>query len=145
MSTRSIRRTAAALTGAALFGAAGCGSDEAHVNDPRPPSPITVSASITPSRVTVSPVQIGAGPVSLVIANVTSSEQQVTLESADAPGSGPGTTRSTQPIEPSGTATIKTSFEPGRYSVRVEGDDITPAEIEVGPERETAQNDLGLP
>lgn len=137
--------TAAALMSAALLGAAGCGSDEAHVNDPRPPSPKTISASITPSRVTISPIQIGAGPVSLVIANVTSSEQKVTLESADNPGSGPGTTRSTQPIEPSGTAVIKTDVQPGRYSVRVESDDITPAEIEVGPARESAQNDLGIP
>ncbi len=137
--------TAAAVTSAALLGAAGCGSKAAHVNDARPPSPVVVSASVTPSRVTVSPLEIGAGPVTLVVANVTGSEQQVTLESADAPGSGPGTTSTTRPIDPSGTATIKTNVEPGRYTVRVEGDEITPAAIEVGAARESSQNDLDLP
>ena len=145
MGIRSMRTTGAVLASAALLGAAGCSSDSAHENDPRPPAVISVSASITPSRVTASPSEIGAGPITLVIANVTSNDQKVTLESADAPGSGPGTTRSTRSIEPSGTATINTNVEPGRYVVRVDGDAITAAEIEVGPSRESAQNELGIP
>lgn len=145
MSTRAIRSTAAGMACAALLGAAGCGSDAAHVNDPRPPSPLTISASITPSRITVSPKEVGSGPISLVIANITASDQRVTLESADAPGSGPGTTRSTQPIEPNGTAVLKTDVEQGSYTVRVESDEITPAAFDVGPPREGAQNDVGLP
>jgi hypothetical protein len=146
MSTTPIRTTAAALAGAALLGVAGCGgSDEAHVNNPRPPSPLTISASITPSRITVSPTEIGAGPISLVVANISGSEQRVTLESADAPGSGPGTTRSSQPIEPSGTGVLKAEVEQGSYTVRVEGDAISPAGFEVGPDRPSAQNDVGIP
>ena len=145
MSTRAIRTTAAGMVCAALLGVTGCGSDEAHVNDLRPPSPLTISSSITPSRVTVSPKEVGAGPISLVIANITGGEQRVTLESADAPGSGPGTTRSTSPIEPNGTAVLKTEVEPGSYTVRVESDAITPASFDVGPPRESAQNDVGIP
>ena len=145
MSTRAIRMSAAGMACAALLGAAGCGSDDAHVNDPRPPSPLNISASITPSRITVSPKEVGAGPISLVIANITSSAQRVTLESADDPGSGPGTTRTTQPIAPNGTAVLKTAVEQGAYAVRVESDEITPASFDVGPQRESAQNDVGVP
>lgn len=145
MSTRAIRMTAAGMACAALLGTAGCGSKDAHVNDPRPPSPLNISASITPSRITVSPKQVGAGPISLVIANITSSEQRVTLESADAPGSGPGTTRTTPPIAPNGTAVLKTEVNQGSYAVRVENDGITPATFDVGPQRKSAQNDVGVP
>lgn len=145
MSTRAMRMTAAGMACAALLGTAGCGSDEAHVNDPRPPSPLNISASITPSRINVSPKEVGAGPVSLVIANITGSRQRVTLESADAPGSGPGTTRTTQPIEPNGTAVLKTDVRPGSYTVRVESDEISPAGFDVGPQRASAQNDVGVP
>lgn len=145
MSTRAIRMTAAGMACAALLGTAGCGSEDAHVNDPRPPSPLTISASITPSHITVSPKEVGAGPISLVIANITGSEQRVTLESSDAPGSGPGTTRSTRPIEPNGTAVLKTDVDEGSYAVRVESDEISPAAFDVGPQRDSAQNDLGVP
>ncbi len=145
MTTRPKRTIAAALTGVALL-AAGCGENEQHANDLRPASPIVVNASITPTRISVSPARVGAGPLSLVVANVTGSAQTVTLESADAPGTGgPGTTTSTPAIEPAGTATLKTSVDPGRYSVRVEGDDIAPGAIEVGPPRESSQNDILLP
>jgi hypothetical protein len=149
MSTRPKRTIAAALTGAALLAASGCGSDSEgspHVNDPRPASPVVVSASVLATHVSASPSSVGAGAISLVVANLTNGDQRVTLESADEPGTGgPGTTQTTQPIEPRGTTTLKADVEPGRYSVRVEGDEIAPATLEVGPPRESAQNAVDLP
>ena len=148
MSTRPKRTIAAALTGAALLAASGCGGDDdsRHENNPRPASPVVVSASVLPTKVSASPASVGAGPISLVVANLTSGDQRVTLESADEPGTGgPGTTQTTQPIEPSGTTTLKANVDPGRYSVRVEGDEITPATLDVGPPRESAQNAVDLP
>jgi hypothetical protein len=146
MSTRPNRTIAAALAGAAVLAVSGCGSGDKHSNDPRPPSPVVISATVNPAHVVVSPTTVGAGPISLVIANLTVSDQRVTLESADEPGTGgPGTTQTTPPIEADGTGTIKADVDPGRYSVRVESDQVTPATIEVGPPRDSAQNAVDLP
>ena len=82
------RRTtlAIALTGALALGATGCGTTK-HENVLRPPAPILLNAAITPERISVSPRAIGAGPITLVFTNLTGSSQQVTFESAGAPGS----------------------------------------------------------
>jgi hypothetical protein len=137
---------AAALSGFALLAVAGCGSSDKHENNARPASPVVISASVLPKSVAASPTSVGAGPLTLVVANLSMSEQRVTLESADEPGTGgPGTTHTTPPIEPSGTATLKADVDPGRYTVRVEGDEIAPATLEVGPPRESAQNAVDLP
>jgi len=137
---------AAAMSCFALLAASGCGSNEKHDNTPRPASPVVVSASVLAKSITASPSNVGAGPITLVVANLTLGEQRVTLESADEPGTGgPGTTHTTPPIEPSGTATIKADVDPGRYTVRVEGDEIAPATLEVGAPRESAQNAVDLP
>jgi len=66
---------------------AGCGSNNDYKNQPRPPSPIVLTASISKDKVSVSPANFGAGPVSLIITNLTGAPQEVTFES-DAGGSG---------------------------------------------------------
>jgi len=71
--------------------------------------------------------------------------QRVTLESAGATGSGPGIRQITAPINPQDTATLKVDVKPGSYSVHVGGDAIRAARLKVGPERESAQNDLLQP
>ena len=48
MSTRPKTTIAAMLTGVALLGAPGCGSDSTHGNELRPASPISVSATVSP-------------------------------------------------------------------------------------------------
>ena len=81
------RRTtlAIALTGALAAGALGCGTEK-HINALRPPAPILLGASITPERISISPKVVGAGPITLVFTNLTGASQQVTFESAAAPG-----------------------------------------------------------
>ncbi|MSW95459.1 MAG: hypothetical protein F2796_01510 [Actinobacteria bacterium] len=54
-------------------------------------------------------------------------------------------TRSTGMIEPERTATLQTAVAPGRYRLRLAGDAAAPAELLVGPERASSQNDLLLP
>jgi hypothetical protein len=128
---------------AAALLAAGCGSDSSYKNDPRPPSPIVITASVGPDAVSVSPKEFGAGPISLIVTNQTESAQRVTLK-RDAVGEQPFE-QQTSPINPHGTASLKADIAQGTYAVRVEGDGIKPAEIKVGPERESAQNDLLQP
>jgi len=143
-----MRRTAAlvplAVAGALALG--GCGDSSAdYKNDPRPPGPIIITGYIDDQRVSVSPRTLGAGPISLIVTNQTGAAQRVTLESAGATGSGPGIRQVTAPISPQDTATLKVDVKPGSYSVHVGGDAIRAARLRVGPERESAQNDLLQP
>lgn len=137
---RRIVTLAAAL--AAPF-AAGCGEEESYSNEPRPPSPIVLTAAINKDEVSVSPRTFGAGPVSLVITNQTSAAQEITFETA---GSAAGFTQQTGPINPGDTATLKAEIaRPGKVTVKVQGDGIDPAELDVGPRRASAQDELLQP
>ena len=143
-----MRRTAAhaSLAVAVVLAVGACGSSSAdYKNDPRPPSQIIITGYVSDERVSVSPRVMGAGPISLIVTNQTARAQRVTLESAGAAGSGPGIRQVTAPISPQDTATLKVDVKPGRYSVHVAGDGIRAARLRVGPERQSAQNDLLQP
>jgi hypothetical protein len=144
---RTTRTGAMALPSAiaAAIVLAGCGATADSRTDPRPPSPIVLTASISDQRVSVSPRSFGAGPISLIVTNQTKTAQRVTLESVEAAGQGPGLKQETAPISPRDTATLKADVDPGRYSVHVTGDGIAAAALRVGPERNSAQNDLLQP
>jgi hypothetical protein len=144
---RTTRSGAMALPSAiaAAIVLAGCGDTADSRTDPRPPAPIVLTASISDQRVSVSPRNFGAGPISLIVTNQTKTAQRVTLESVDAAGQGPGLKQETAPINPRDTATLEADVDPGRYSVHVAGDAIVAAALRVGPERKSAQNDLLQP
>jgi hypothetical protein len=143
-----MRRTAAlaSLAVPAVLAVGGCGSSSAdYKNDPRPPGPIVVTGYVDDQRVSVSPRSLGAGPISLIVTNQTSTAQRVTLESAVTTGAGPGLKQVTAPISPRDTATLKADVKPGSYTVHVAGGAIRAARLQVGPERASAQNDLLQP
>ena len=77
-----------ALTGAVALAATGCGTKQRARNDPRPATPIVMSATITPSKIVISPAKTGAGPLTLIVVNLSGSSQTVTLETDNAPGTG---------------------------------------------------------
>lgn len=137
---------ACALTAALAL--ASCGSDDhKDANAERPPTPIVISASINDDAVSVSPKRFGAGPITLIISNQSTSSQQVTLETADDPGgSGPGVKAiETGPINPRETASVKGDVKQGTYALKVGADGVRAARIQVGKERPSAQNDLLQP
>ena len=137
-------RTAIGLSVAAVV-IAGCGSEPDYANDPRPPAPINVSASITDNKVTVSPHSFGAGPIVLTIANETHASHRVTLETDELGASTPGLKQSTGPINPDGTSTLKVDVKSGDYQLSADGGQIKPARVQVGARRKSAQNDLLQP
>jgi hypothetical protein len=142
---RTSRRTLApaVLTVAALV--AGCGGGTTYKNNPRPPAPINITASVSGAGIAVSPGSFGAGPIVLIVTNQTGASQEITFESNELGASKPGVTQTTEPINPRGTGQLKVNVTEGSYRVRAANADIAPAQITVGPQRPSAQNDLLQP
>jgi len=117
---------------------AGCGSED-QPNEPRPPVPFEVSALVGEDRVVVSPRQFGAGLAVFSISNQTNDVAQLALE-------GP-TEAVSEPIEPGGvTDSFKVPMEEGAYEVSAgEESGARPAQLLIGPERKSSQNELLIP
>lgn len=147
---KSARRWAAPALGvvvvvAALL-AAGCGDNTSYGNKPRPPVPVAVTASIAKQRISLSPRTLGAGPVLIVVTNQSGNSQDLSIASADEPGSSPTTARQTTgPINPEDTASLQLNLREGEYVIGVKGSGVKPARLRVGPNRASSQNQLLLP
>ena len=128
-----------------VVGLASCGDDSDYANNPRPPEPIVISASINNGKVSVSPQSFGAGPVTLIVANETERAQEITLETDEIGGSSPGITQKTGPINPGDTASLKADLKTGTYRVAAGDDGIKAAALDVGKSRPSAQNELLQP
>jgi hypothetical protein len=124
---------------------AGCGGGSNYKNHPRPPAPLNITASVSDAGIAVSPTSFGAGPIVLIVTNQTGASQEVTFESNELGGSKPGVTQTTEPINPRGTGQLQVDVTEGHYRVRAANADIAPASITVGPERQSAQNQLLQP
>jgi hypothetical protein len=138
------RRTAQVVPSLALAGTlvAGCGASNDYKNEPRPPAPIVVTASINKNQVAVSPKRFGAGPITLIVTNQTGASQQLTVEVNSGQAGFKGRTG---PINPRDTGQLKADLARGTYSVHVDGNSIRPAQLTVGRERASAQNALLQP
>ena len=143
--TRGIRAGALLAVCAAGFALGACGEDDFE-NEPRPPVPVQLSGVITEDEVTVSPRELGAGPVVITLSNQTDDSHTVTLESSDG-----GTIREqVGPINPLDTATIQQTLEPGEYTVKAGSEEavereIEPARLSIGEERPSGSDELLLP
>ncbi|HEY8638100.1 MAG TPA: hypothetical protein VIL64_02575 [Solirubrobacteraceae bacterium] len=135
-----------AIAAIAALALAGCGTGSDYKNNPRPATPIVVTASISALKVSVSPATFGAGPVTLIVTNQTKASQQITLETDNAIGSSKsGFRQQTGPINPRDTAQLKADLTQGTWSVHVAGGSIKPARLNVGSKRPSAQNELLQP
>ena len=136
-----IRRPAFLICAVALA-APGCGEDD-FKNEPRAAVPIELGAVIKPTRVIVSPDDLGAGPVRITVSNQTDQPHSVTL-------AGHSIRERVGPVYPQDTARIQKTLEPGRYEVRAAssgaaGGAIAPAELTIGPQRPDSNDRLLLP
>jgi hypothetical protein len=143
--TRRIRAGAMPALCAGLLALAGCGDDDFE-NEPRPPVPKQLTGVITENKVTVSPDELGAGPVVITVSNQTDASHTVTLESSDG-----GTIREqVGPINPLDTATLQRTLEQGTYTVSAGSEaavpkEIQPATLTIGKERKSGSDELLLP
>jgi hypothetical protein len=127
-----------ALAALAVASLAACGS-ESFPNDPRPPSPIEVSAKVDAKKVVVSPDRFGAGLVNFTVANLSDSPIDFTI-------TGPRKKVSSGEIEPGAPGYLKANLKEGDYQATAgQGARAAPASIKVGPERKGSQNKLLLP
>lgn len=142
---RALRKTriwsAPLFLGTALF-ASGCGGDDFE-NERRPSVPIELTGVIQDRGVTVSPSKEGAGPFVITISNQTDDAHTVTLE-------GTSVEERVGPIQPQDTATIQKTLPRGKYEVRAGSEEavekeIPPAELEIGPDRDSSNDELLLP
>ena len=119
--------------------AAGCGGGGQRKSTLRPPVAINVSVRIGDDSVVASPSRFGAGPINVIASNQSSAEQRLTLD-------GPQLKRSSDPIPPTETGSLKVTVAPGSYSLSADGaGGLKPAKLTVGPKRPSAQNELLLP
>jgi hypothetical protein len=121
---------AAAVLGVLL---AGCGAKD-FPNDPRPPTPLEVSARVDSQRVQVSPDRFGAGLVNFTVANLSNSPVTFNV-------TGP-TKGATTEIQPGAPDYLRMNMKEGTYQVTASKAKIKPATIKVGTERGSSQNTL---
>lgn len=133
---RRARTALLALGGVAALAVAGCGSDD-HPNEPRPPAPVELTAKVDRGKVVVSPSEVGAGLANITISNQTDEDVQLSFV-------GP-TEATTDPIVDGGVIDFKIDLEQGDYEVGTESSGQRTAQLDVGPERPSSQNDLLLP
>ena len=124
---------ALAILAALMLGA--CGSSD-FANDPRPASPIAVTAQVGSDQVVVSPDHFEAGLVNFTIANLSESPVRFTL-------SGPKDA-ATPPIQPGVPANMKLDLPQGSYRASA-GQGAQPVLVKVGPERKSSQSELLQP
>lgn len=122
-------------------GSVACGED--FENEPRSPVPVELTAVIRPMGVTVSPDQVGGGPISITVSNQTDMAHTVTL-------AGSTVEEKVGPINPQDTATIQKTVTPGRYELRANPDEpgaarISPGELRVGRARKPSNDRILLP
>jgi hypothetical protein len=122
---------------------AGCGEDDFE-NEARAPIRLELSGVVQPDRVTVSPTRdLGAGPFEITLSNQTDAAHTITLE-------GESIVERAGSVEPGDTLTIRRTLEPGSYELRAGSEqamreEIEPAVLEIGSERENSNSDLLLP
>lgn len=124
---------------------AGCGDDASYANADRPPAPISISVALTGERIAVAPSRVGAGPVLLLIANESGRSRDVTLAAAGGGRSCVPDDASSGPINPEDAARISLTLVEGTCEIGVADEAIPPARLTVGPERESAQQDVLQP
>jgi hypothetical protein len=134
----------AALIATATTAATACGGSE-RANLDRPPTPILMTAAIHTTYVQVSPRLAGGGPITLIVSNLTSRPQKLTMETDELGATRSGRTASTRLIPPRGTGRLSINARDGRYTVHVSDRAIRAARVRIGPHRPSSQNQLLLP
>jgi hypothetical protein len=139
----------------ATVGVAGCGSGTHFANHPAPPVPVNLTVYINNESVSVSPNQVGAGPVILIVTNQARTAESLTILPAGTSAAQP--IADTGPINPQATTQLTVNLNhPGAYTVGIAPNASTeasaalpsgvkPALLRVGHPRPSGSNELLQP
>jgi hypothetical protein len=121
----------------AVLAVSGCASNESYPNNPKPPATLSVSVIVAEDAIDLSPNPFGGGPTRFVVTNQTGVTQKVLFSSEQFDrevevGSGQ-------------TFNFKQTVEPGELSISTDKSAADAAIVDVGPQRETSQQDLNQP
>jgi len=120
----------------------GCGGKNNTNTGFRPPVTKVAGVVLDGKATHVSPSEIGAGPITIKLANKTGGPvAQVSLRSVD--GGCVTDQADSGPIPSGGSGTISATLVEGTCEIVTDG--MTSSRLLVGPERESAQNKLLLP
>jgi hypothetical protein len=146
MRIRTIGQLAIIALGVSACGSAG--GTAASLS--RPPNPVNLTVYVNDSRVSVSPGQVGAGPITFIVTNQASHAEALAISK------GGSTLASTAPINPQGTTQVSVDFKPGKYTIATgaqgandaqltKQSPIQPASIRIGRERASSSNSVLQP
>ena len=113
-----------------------CGRDDFE-NEPRPALPSEISVKIGDGKVVVSPSQFGAGLANFTVVNLGDTTTSLSVN-------GP-TEFETAEVAPGTNTIYKTEIDTGEYEATATSAEAAPFQFEVGPDNDSAQNDLLLP
>lgn len=140
--TSSIRLATAGTLALATAATLGCGTDRDTNKGFRPPVTKIAGLVLDGKATHISPTEIGAGPITIKVANKTGAPvEQVSIRSFD--GGCVSDQADSGRIPAGGTGTISATLIPG--TCEIVADAMASSKLLVGPERESAQNKLLLP
>lgn len=114
-----------------------CASSESYNNDPKPPATRTVTVIVGEDEISASPNPWGGGPTRFIVTNQTGVRQIVTFASERV--------ERDVPVDAKQSANFKMTTEPGYFTIDASDSAANTLEVEVGPKRPTAQQDLNQP
>jgi hypothetical protein len=142
------RRTTIGMLAVSAIAVSACGATSKGATAPRPPAPVNLTVYIDNSRVSVSPTNVGAGPVAFIITNQASQAESLAVLRAGSAAGQP--LANTGPINPQATAQVTVDFtSPGTYALSTDGGgsgpSIRPASLQIGKARPNSNNQLLQP
>lgn len=117
--------------------AAGCAGNESYQNLPKPPAVLTVTVVVAEDEIQMSPREWGAGPIRFITINQTGTRQIVSFDSERI--------ERDVPVGSNQSANFKLTTSEGPFTISASNVAASPLSFEVGPQRESAQNDLTQP
>jgi hypothetical protein len=126
-----------ALAIASVFVLSACSSNESYKNENKPPAVLTLGVLIADDQIAAAPNPFGAGPTRFVITNQTGKKQIVTLTT--------DTIERKTVVDVAQTANFKMTIPEGNLTIDTSDTTAGSLDIAVGPERESAQQDLDQP
>jgi hypothetical protein len=119
------------------FALSACSSNESYKNENKPPPVLTVGIVIANDEITVGPNPFGAGPARFIVTNQTGKKQIVSFATDNS--------ERKVLVDVNQTANFKQTVAPGFLGISASNTPADGVELTVGPERETAQQDLTQP